>query len=44
MIFPHFCDSLVFRDFEVSSAVLLAAVKKISSQNFRDHSEIHENI
>ena len=28
-ILPDFRDSLVFRDFEVSSAVLEAAVKKI---------------
>ena len=43
MILPDFRDSLVFRDFEVSSAVLEAAVKKICNKNFRDHSEIHEN-
>ena len=30
LILPDFHDSLAFRDFEVSSAVLEAAVKKIS--------------
>ena len=29
MILPDFFDSLVFRDFEVSSPVLYTAVKKI---------------